>query len=225
MDLFKTPLKTQKTNLSPLSYSTPLGNIYFDLIVNNKNFRDFKPQKTISFQKTIVSLWDLENCCIEFLQTPFKPKIPSTMQVETCLAGIWRIKSLSKELLPVFRVTLNSNSSLELNGEPESGEGLVSITFENPKMKLSIGTEDEDYLNNRAFTKNWMPNHFAGKIFSSAIELLPNGIEVSLPCLKAQDCIQIQFIIAVASKKQHSDSCWFAVEQSSEYILREAGII
>jgi hypothetical protein len=147
------------------------------------------------------------------------------MQVDACVAGIWRIMCLSKEALPVFKVTLNSNSSLESDGIPESGEGLVSISFENPEMQLSIGTEDEDSLNSRALVKEWMPNHFSGNIFSSSIKYLANGLEVSLPYLKVQDCIQIQFIIASSSNRNHKDSCWFAVEQSSEYIQKEAGVI
>ncbi len=225
MNLFKTSLPTQKVGLNPLIYPSPLGKIHFSLIINEKRIENFKPLETRCFQKTIVSTWEIESCHIELLQTHFEPKIPSSMKVDDCLAGIWRIKCFAEEVKPIFKVILSSNSSLELNGIVESGEGLVSISFENTDMYLSIGTEDEDYLNNRALENQGMPNHFFGKIFSSAIEILANGIAVSLPCLKVQDCIQIQFIVALSSKKHHKDSCWFSVEQSPEHILKRAGVV
>src|SRR4051794_5694720 len=103
MNLFKRSLNTQKIDLNPLIYPTPFGDIHFDLIINEKKIENLKPLETVCFQKTTVSSWNMENCRIEFLQTHFKPKIPSSMQVDTCIAGIWRVMCLSKEALPVFR--------------------------------------------------------------------------------------------------------------------------
>ena len=147
------------------------------------------------------------------------------MGVETCLAGIWRVMCLSKEPLLIFKTILN-NLLLESKGFPESGEGLISIAFEDDKMQLSIGTEDEDFLASRSRVKESMPNRFSKDTFESSIEILPNGIEIDLPCLKEKDSIQIQFVVASSLKKKHNEtSCWFAVEQSPEYILKEAGVI
>lgn len=224
MNLFKTSSVLQQADLNPLTYPRPFGDVHFDLTVNGEKIKNFKPLKTVVFQKTIISSWNIENCYIEFLQAPFKPKIPSSMQVETCIAGIWRVLCLSNEPLVTFKTTLN-HSLAEFQGFPESGEGLVSIAFEDDKMQLSIGTEDEDFLRSRASVKEWMPN-FSKHAFESSIELLSNGIEIDLPCLKEKDVIQIQFIVACSLKKKHHEtSCWFAVEQSPEYILKESGVI
>jgi len=224
MNLFNSALSVKKFDSNPLIYSTIFGEIYFNLTINNKEIGGVKSLEIISFNNSIVSRWDLENCHVEFLQTHFKPKIPTSMHVDNCLAGIWRIKCFKEDILPVFKTTLNPNSLFESNGELESGEGVISIRFENHEMQLFIGTEDEDYLNNRAFLNEWMPNHLSGKISSDSIKPLKNGLEVSLPILKKQDCIQIQFVVASSSNKHHKDSCWFAVEQSPEYILKEANV-
>lgn len=225
MNLFKISLSTTKVESNPLIYPTQLGDIHFYLSINKQKIENFKPVETRVFKKTTVSSWNMEGCRVEFLKTYFKPKIPLSMHVDTCMAGIWRIHCSGEEILPVFRASLNPNSSLVPNGVSETGEGLVSMSFENSEMQLAIGTEDEDSLNDRAFMKDWMPKSFFGNIFSNDIKSLANGIEVSLPCLRVQDCTQIQFIVASTSNKSHKDSCWFAVEQSPEYILKQAEVM
>ena len=56
MDLFKTSLAVQQTDLNPLTYSTPFGDVYFDLTINEKKIKNFKPFKTVAFKKQLFLL-------------------------------------------------------------------------------------------------------------------------------------------------------------------------
>lgn len=226
MHLFKTSRPVKKTELNLLTFATLLGEIDFDLKINETKIKSFRPLETVSFQNSAISCWIIENAQVEFLQTHFKPKLSPSMEVKGCLAGIWRVKSFKDSSIS-FRTVLNSNPLLQLESFSESGEGLISIAFESDEIQLSIGTEDEDYLDSRAQQKKWMPQYFSKEIFESSLEFISDGIEINLPLLKEEeDFIQIQFVAAWSLKrKDHETSCWFAVEQSPEYILKESGII
>ncbi len=224
MSLFQIPTRSPISILNSLESSTPFGTLQFELTINDKQIKNFKPVETISFQNSIVSSWCVKECRIEFLITPFQPKIPSGMHVETCLAGIWRIKCLSKNASIIFKTYLKMNPMMIFENYIETGEGLVSMAFENAEWIMNVGTEDEDYLNCRAMSNKWMPNRFKDNIQSDNIQQFSNGLEVTFPNLNEYDSIQTQFIVAWTSKKYNPSSCWFAVDQSSEHILKEASI-
>ena len=216
MKLFQSTQPLQNVNSNILFYPTPLGNVYFNLIFNGDEIFSIKPLKTEFRDKTTISCWDLDECYVEFLQTHIVPQIPSSMKIEASIAGIWRIKSLSKALFPVMKVHLDT----KYEGSPDSGEGLISQSFENDTFNLSIGTEDEDYLSERARAQKWMPERLQNVLSSSAIEYIPNGIQFNSPQLEQSECIQIQFIVAWSLKKYPEASSWFAVDQSPDYILK-----
>jgi hypothetical protein len=225
MNLFNSLHEFYEVDSSELDYSTPLGTICFDFSFNGLDIKKIKPKKIKVQDETIIFSWDLAECYVEFLKTSFSPKIPLTMEVEECIVGIWRIKSLCGDLKAVFKVKLVSTSNSILEGNPESGEGIISQSFENDLIKLSIGTEDEDFLAKRAHLKHWMPSRFHNVLKSEVIEYLSNGLEISLPILEKEESVQIQSIVAWAFKEHSDVSTWFAVEQSSEYILNSVNII
>lgn len=225
MKLFKSLRESHEIDLNALVFSTPLGNIYFDFLFNGKEISNVKPLKTEIIDQTIISSWDLDECYIEFLKGNFIPKIPFTMKVEACIAGIWRIKSLSKKLKPNFKVHLDTELISEFEENPEGGEGLISQNFENTNYKLSVGTEDEDFLIQRAIGRKWMPLRFQNLINPNMIEYIPGGLQIELPLLENGECVQIQFVVAWSKKNYPEVSTWFAVEQSPNYILQSLSII
>lgn len=109
MSLFRISTRGQISKFNPLESFTPFGALQFELTIDDKQIKNCKPIETISVQNAIVSSWCVEECRIEFLLTPFQPKIPPNMHVETCLAGIWRIKCLSKNASIVFKTYLKTN--------------------------------------------------------------------------------------------------------------------
>jgi hypothetical protein len=155
---------------------------------------------------------------VEFIRAPFEPKIPSHMKVKSCIAGIWRVRSNYDGLRLRFQTRLTSKRE----GIPETGEGLMSVGFHD-KINLSIGTEDEDFLQQRASNGKWMPIRVKDMIKADDIHFIHGGLEVNLPLLAKCEMVQIQFIVAWASKDYPEVTPWFAVEQSPGHILNAIG--
>lgn len=219
MKLFTTDHTLSPSKTSPLLVNSPLGNLLFSCEVNKNNLTQSNSLEICTFQNEgHFSSWVNEFYEIEFLRMVFLPSIPNGMQVEPSILVTWRIKALS-EINCKFKCSLDSN----LLGFPEPGENLTSISFENSLIKLTIGTEDEEGLESRAKSKNWLPNHFEKEINVDNIEYLPNGVELKLPTLHNNDFAQIHFIVSWSSKVNNETSTWYAVDQSPKKILNELG--
>lgn len=223
MKLFKSSLHFSKINQSILSFPTPFGKIYFDLMFNGKNLSEIKPTETQVGGETFISSWEISDCHIEFLRGNIIPRIPSHMKVENCIVGMWRIKNYNENLKVTFKTHLDMEHFSEVEKNSESGEGLICQSFENDVYKLSIGTEDEDFLNQRSQGKS-MPIRLQNLIAPYMIECMAEGLQVDLPPFEKGEYFQIQFVVAWALKKFPDDSSWFAVEQSPSYILQFLGI-
>lgn len=223
MKLFKSSLHFSKSKQNILSFPTPFGDIYFDLMFNGKSLSEIKPTETQIGGETFISSWEMSDCHIEFLRGNIIPRIPSHMKVENCIVGIWRIINYSVSLKVTFKTHLETKYFSELEKNSESAEGLICQSFENNVYKLSMGTEDEDFLNQRARGKS-MPIRLQNLIAPYMIECMEDGLQVDLPSFEKGEYFQIQFVVAWALKTYPEDSSWFAVEQSPSYILKILGI-
>lgn len=205
------------STINPLRVETPLGWMQFNCLFNDKSLSNFKPQAAFLLEpRSTLYSWDFEECHIEFLCSYFQPKLPVGWEVDNCLAGIWRIKTSAKRAHFMFSAYLES----QIPADPESGERLIAVGFEDPAFQLSIGTDDEDALISRATYNKWLPSHFKDCLSSYSVRYAPHGLEVILPQSRCDDLIQIHFITAwIASTKCNPISTWYAVDQSPEYIL------
>lgn len=107
-----------------------------------------------------------------------------------------------------------------LSANPESGEWLDSVLFENEIYKVSIGTEAPEAMLSRAMENYFMPkrfvkllksenDNFADKTF---FDYLENGFEINFPELINEEEVKIHFIIAENYNKGNEDiSTWLAV--------------
>lgn len=221
MNLFTINHSKHLTNLNSLRMQTPLGDVFFNCEIFGKSLLNVYPTKIESFKSTdLISSWICDEYIAEFIRLNFVPKLPAGMKVDNCIFAAWRIKSLKKILECNFTCWLES----ELEGFPEPGEGLIAQSFENKSYKLMIGTEDEEYLQHRAESNYWLPNHFKTKIESDQIDYLYNGIRIALPELSQNETMQIQFIVSWSSKENEDISTWYAVDQSPKKILELVNI-
>lgn len=203
-------------NTNPLVVETPLGCMRFNCSFNSKSLSNVGPQATFSLNSnTILSSWTFEECDVEFLRLNFFPKLPPGMHVEGCLALIWKIKTLGNRI--AFKLTGCLES--QAKSYPESGECLFAQSFEDPTVKLTIGTEDEEALIARASKKNWLPLYFKDSLKADNVRYGNQGLEIVLPESKCNDLIQVHFIVAWTSKIFDPISTWYALDQSPEYIL------
>lgn len=219
MNLFNPTQTLTKGHNSDLHLSTPLGVLQFEFSFNEKRISSIQPSQIFLNQTTALARWNLDECLVEFVKIQFTPKLPVGMNVDKCFAGIWRIKSLSKILNPVFRTYLVSDHE----GSPESGEGLISQLFENNLVNLSIGTEDEEYLTQRAEINQWMPERLKDSLKVEAVDLIPGGIQTIIPSLETEERIQVHSIVAWSQKSTKESSTLFAVDQSTDFILASKG--
>lgn len=218
MKLFYThyPLDLIKRDI--LKLSTPLGNVMFKAKINNFCL-DSHLLSVFKLKKypNLIGTWKSNNCEMNCLLATFNPVLPSDMKIDKCFAFIWRIKALES-----LEVNLQCLLENHLIGSPESGEYLIAQTFESDLINLSIGTEDEEKLEFRSKNNNWIPYRLSSLINSNNICYLDQGLELNFSLLKDEK-IQIQFIVAWGLKRNHDLSTWYAVEQSTEGILNQAG--
>lgn len=102
---------------------------------------------------------------------------------------------------------------------------MFSKSFSFGEEYISIGTEDEDSLFQRADANNNLPNRYVKekKIDYddwNLIESTEMGIKVHLPPLKAGEFVQIQFVVAGGIDPTAN---WFAVDANTKDILLQAG--
>ncbi|WP_068467419.1 hypothetical protein [Candidatus Protochlamydia phocaeensis] len=109
-----------------------------------------------------------------------------------------------------------------LIGFPDSGEHLISQSFEHNSINLSIGTEDEEKIELRAKNNDWVPLRLQTTIMPDNIRYLDQGLETCFSLIKGEK-IQIQFIVAWVLKTNNDLSTWYAVEQPNIEILKQAG--
>ncbi|HEX2579549.1 MAG TPA: hypothetical protein VHK67_04010 [Rhabdochlamydiaceae bacterium] len=172
-----------------------------------------------------IYCWPLKNIQIELLKIQIDPSLPPGMKVSRCIAFLWRFKNSSKKMDLQFSCRFLPKQA-KLKGEPESGEGLIAQSWSNANGRLTIGTEDEEDLVERAENQQWLPSRFAKKnlLIPEMLEYLEDGIRVSLPALEENEQGQIQFIIAWIEGNNRNDySTWQAVDMSYTKVLEFAG--
>ena len=147
------------------------------------------------------------------------------MKVSRCIAFLWRFKNFSKKMDLQFSCRFLPKQT-KLKGEHESGEGLIAQSWNGSNGRITIGTEDEEYLFGRSENQRWLPSRLAKKnlLIPEMIECLEDGIQVSLPSLEENEQGQIQFITAwIEGNNSHDYSTWYAVDMSYQKVLEFAG--
>lgn len=225
MNLFKIKDQLKPTHGESLISETPIGNLTFNTCFSEKSLLNFKPISThLIDDKAILSTWLFDECQIEFLKLNIIPHLPPGMKVTQCLSGIWRLKMLNNRSAAFdFECNLNyigPNKPRELDIYIEAGEGLAAQTWENPFVRLTIGTEDEDYLQQRASNQDWLPYRFKNLIVDS-IDYLKNGIKVSFPEFQENEIAQVHFTVAWTYREI---ATWFAVDERPKDILKQIAI-
>ncbi|MCI0381544.1 MAG: hypothetical protein L0207_00615 [Chlamydiae bacterium] len=229
-NLFNVSFKRTNEAPEPLTISTPLGKVILDITFNKIKSDMTKKLSELSIEeKGIISnnayiyIWNCKDFHFELLKVTLKPSLPPGMHVDYCVAFLCRLKCFS-DIQSQFTCRLKFHEKLE--GEPESGEGFIAQSWQDTKTKLTIGTEDEDYLLSRAVHEKGLPRRFVLKESTTfdMIDYLKDGLSLSLPFLFENEEGQVQFILAWSKKDGvNPSSTWFAIDQRPEEILKQAG--
>ncbi len=206
-----------------LATQTPLGTINISIKPSkSENFHKIPINKVLKHKNALLHVVDLEGLFLEIIKLQITPAIPKDMQIEECIAYLIRFKCLKKFQLE-FMCTLEFENDI-LEAEPEPGHRLIAQSFEYKNTRLTIGTEDEESLEDRrAKHHTWMPHRlFTDHLISyENVVCIKNGIKVVLPPFQGESG-QIQFVISWSRVKSNdSHSTWFAVDTPFEEILKQ----
>jgi hypothetical protein len=166
--------------------------------------------------------WLSPVCALEALVVAFAPDQPISSSELSCQALVLRVNALKSHLktrytlkwLPGHRWT---------EGFPESGEGLEARTWVNEEWKVTIGTEDREFLAARAKTGMWMSQRMTTAIEGSTediVQMTKDAISIELPELSDGQCCQVHFVIASNRRIEEDLSTWLAVDQPPSELLK-----
>lgn len=182
------------------------------------------------------------HAAVELLLLSFPPRLPEGMRVDECVAAVWRTVAKEDGTALTFRAAWEPGARIEDGGERDDGESLVSLAWEGPSVRLSLGTSDEDMLCATAAKGELLPTRLAAtydvlvprlvehEAFANFAAYLPqtvgerDGLEVELPPLALGETAQIHFVMAWRTGEFHwqNASTWFAVDVSPWDIARMA---
>jgi hypothetical protein len=170
-----------------------------------------------------IAIWEEKLIHAELLKTKYQPLLPSGMKIAYSWAYLWRVNPKKNLSFLTFECFLDLKQPI-IDMDIETGEGLFSKSFSFRDEFIHIGTEDEDFLFQRADANDGLPSRYVKekKINYDNHNLVVDsdrGIKVHLPPLKAGELTQLQFVIAGGTD---STANWFAVDPRPKDILLQA---
>jgi len=210
----------------PFLIVSPLGNVVPEVYFDDLRLSKFLPAVIGQVSDdAFIYIWDFNNVHLELLRISIVPELPQHLKVEKCIALLWRFKNLSKKIN--LRLKCQFFPKRNAEWDSESGECLSAQCWEDADYKITIGTQDEECLEGRAFNSKGLPLRLAKQklLDPELVENHEDGIEVVLPPLLENEEGQIQFIISWVNKKETDPiSTWYAVDQKPEYILKSIDV-
>lgn len=222
--LFEAPLEEMPLQQNLLITDLHSATIHLDIKFNDDEISSYGSPKTGAVSPhSFIAIWENNLIQAELLKTNYHPFLPSQMRVAYSWAYVWRVKPKKKSPL-IFECSLNPKQPL-LDETIETGENLFSKSFSFGEEFISIGTEDEECLFQRAHANNNLPNRYVKEKQINSdehtfIESSETGIKVHLPHLKEGEISQIQFVIAGGIDPIAN---WFAVDAKPKTILLQGG--
>jgi hypothetical protein len=225
INLFEATLIESAVSTSSLIIETPRGNITSTLSYDENKISSANPQQVVQLSRhSQIGIWDNPQLCCELLKTRYQPVIPSHMHVSYSYAYVWRIKAKINLSSLNLDCLLTPNEPVK-DTDIQTGEGLYSICSSFENESVSLGTEDEDYLYQRAKVCEHLPSRYVTEKlldygYSELIDSDKNLIQIHFPPPKSEELIQLQFVVAGG---KDGTSNWFAVDADPKNILEQAG--
>lgn len=223
--LFDVPLQNFFLQQNALTTDLTLVAINLDVKFNDHEISRLGPPEVGAISPhSSIAIWEEKLIHAELLKTQYHPLLPSHMKVAYSWAYLWRVKPKKKLSFLAFECFLGPKQPI-IDTDIETGEGLFSKSFSFGDEFIHIGTEDEDFLFQRAEANDGLPSRYVKekKIDydnHNLVESFDLGIKVHLPPLKAGELAQLQFVIAGGADPTAN---WFAVDPRPKDILLQAG--
>jgi len=170
--------------------------------------------------KSKLTRWENDSFEVELLVNEPEIRLAEHMEVEKCIAAIWRfrLKSNISKLL-IEAKFLNEDLKFDSYGL-EPGEDLYSIGFETKNYNLHIGTQDEEVLVYRKEVRDYFPIQIPNDDqYYSPFVNNDKGIGILLDKVEEGEICQVHFVISWAKYKEWDRSTWFAVDSKTKELL------
>lgn len=220
MKLFKSNTYLNSTRITENSISTPLGNIKFKFSLKSLDISKI-PITDVYYlpNEGYILCWYSETLDAELMITPYKPALLEGMKVNGCYAVVWRVKGKNEEISCRFSSIWEEGYTWSEFG-PESGEDLECQSWENSRIKVSLGTQDGEVLIARSNKNDLLPTTYDESIDPySIVEYFDKGLTVPINNIRINEICQVHFIVAWAENIQYDTSTWFAVDALSSSLL------
>jgi hypothetical protein len=208
-------------DITPPVLRTPLGNVNCRILINGSEIGSNLLINDFSIEPNGQILrWQTNHHLIKVIY--FNPLIdlPSGMSVKDSGCWLFRISKLSDQRENISLLCELSHTGKNIDGGPESEQGLIALTFHDGLNMLSIGSESGNYLANRASINDWFPGRFCPEIAETAIySINKNSLKINVPDLKYQEKIQFQFISAWSEYDREKTDTICAVNQDYHKLL------
>lgn len=218
----------------PAEIETPFGNFATCFLVGKVDTLRAAATETRGDGRRHWSRWEWDEFDIELLQGPIATALPPGMRVDGCIAALWRIRgkrvlkkrrpSGQEDWLGSVRCCWATEPSAA-EGGPDTGEGLEALTWDISGGRLSVGTEDPEFLASRAPYDRFF--RIGRRIDVDAVSFIrsdQSGLEVPVPALRQGEWVQVQFVVAWRNVVDADDvSTWFAVDQDPTHLLALLG--
>jgi hypothetical protein len=205
----------------PPQITSPFAAFSFDLCVSGASIVTSAPGRDSPAGQ--VWEWSNEKLQAEVLVSQAKPQVPQGMNVEGCVAAIWRVRA--NQDLSVFSLACTHDRETSLGpGGPCSGQGLEAQEWHHGGKVLTLGTQSlEAMIAHRRrggrFPARLMHMNLSDLAEEDWVAYLPNGFKVQPPSLRPLEVIQVQFVAAWAPESGDDVSTWFAVDLAPSEIL------
>lgn len=200
--------------IAQFQMDTPLGTVFSECEIGGTVLSVETAQKYASSDASQKLLsWENEKYKVEILLN--RPELhPELLSALTdCQVFTWRVLAHQDIFSLSFWSRLLMNKPLE--GGADSGEYLEAQTWNDEKNRISLGTHDSAYLYQRAEKNDRLPNRFLefGDQWNALnfVSMLPDGLKVTLPNVKAGDEIQMHFVAAWSPFDEKNCHTWLAV--------------
>lgn len=199
---------------------TPLGKVNFNLKIGKTSLSMINTSCSYKDSSdNYLTGWYTNNFDAELLICRPSFTLPPGMEVENCLAAVWRILPFKQEKNCIFSAQWHEGYTWK-DGGPDSGESLDAQTWYNDEYEISIGTQDGEMLKARSQLNDMMPTAFNDNIDPLAlIKYTKRGLFVPIDNIFSNKICQVHFVVSWNRRKADDVSTWYAVDLNSTEIL------
>ena len=180
-------------------------------------------------QDVEVHCWQTDGLHIELSLGEHRPDLPAEYSVDRCWLGVFRIRASERSrlrgrsgscALPQLCCSFDAGDGL-CDGGPDAGEGLDAQTWDVGGRRLSIGTEDADFLCHRAREGSTLPSSWEHELSAFLdephddypVRYLDRGLALLLPPLPRGGYCELHLASAIGPAHREDDAAtWYAVD-------------